>query len=80
MKIMWGKLAGKEDVVPKSKIDDFVANFVSVVTTSIFSFCSCYRVECLNFYFMVDLFCGIYDNKYILKCVWKFITSIPLSQ
>jgi transposase len=36
MKVMWGKLAGKVDVL--SKIDDFVANFVSAVTTSIFSF------------------------------------------
>ena len=36
LKIMWGKLAGKVDVL--SKIDDFVANFVSVVTTSIFRF------------------------------------------
>ena len=36
LKIMWGKLAGKVDVL--SKIDDFVANFVSAVTTSIFRF------------------------------------------
>ena len=36
LKMMWGKLAGKVDVL--SKIDDFVANFVSAVTTSIFRF------------------------------------------
>ena len=36
LKITWGKLAGKVDVL--SKINDFVANLVSAVTTSIFRF------------------------------------------